>query len=94
MFVCRVVSNDSEIGLIGFASNNTENPDAFVVLNLSEKSRNLNIGIIGSTSRSFNAYRTSSSGKHVSLGDFTVTEQRITYSVPARSVTTFYASGS
>ena len=34
MAVARVRSNDSLIGLIAFAGNSTDNPDAFVVLNM------------------------------------------------------------
>jgi O-glycosyl hydrolase len=92
MSVCRVLSNDSDIGLIGFGSNGTGNPDAFVVLNLSDDDRDLDIGVLGSNSRSFSAYRTSSDEQYVSLGYFAVSKGMITYTAPAESVTTFYGN--
>jgi len=46
MSVCRVMSNDSEVGLIGFGSNGTKHPDALVALNLSDQSKDLDIEVL------------------------------------------------
>ena len=91
MSVARVISNDSEVSLIGFAGNGTKNPDAFVLLNLSDQNKDLNIEVLGSTSKSFNVCRSSDSEKEASLGNLAPRRETITYSAPARSVTTFYA---
>jgi O-glycosyl hydrolase len=90
MYVCRILSNDSEVGLIGFASNNTINPDAFVVINISDESKDMDIQVSGSASESFSAYRTSEDEKYISLGDFAVSDGMIKYDSPKKSVTTFY----
>jgi hypothetical protein len=90
MYVCRVLSNDSEVGLIGFASNNTKNPDAFVVINVSDEGKDMDIEVSGGASESFSAYRTSEDGKYFSLGDLPVRDGIVEYDAPKRSVTTFY----
>ncbi len=46
---------------------------------------------LGSTSKSFNAYRSLDGEKEASLGKLASRRETITYSAPARSVTTFYA---
>lgn len=89
MAVARVRSNDSEISLIAFASNGSGNPDAFVVVNLAEEERDLNIEVVGSTSTSFTAYRSSPSDRYRPLGDYAA-DPEIVYRAPAGSVTTFY----
>lgn len=92
MAVVRVMSNDSEVALIGFGNNNTDNPDAFVVLNLSTAKKDLNIEVSGSNSRLFNAYRSSDTERYILVGNFTVQKGIISYTAPPKSVTTFYAS--
>lgn len=47
MAVARVISTDSEVGLIGFAGNGTRYPDALVLLNLSQHAKFVNIKILG-----------------------------------------------
>jgi len=90
MAVCRVMSNDSEVGLIGFAGHGPANPNAFVVLNLSGQCKELDMEVLGSAGSAFRAYRTSSGEEHASLGDFALSEGRIAYLAPAGSVTTFH----
>ena len=93
MAVARVVSTDREVGLIGFSSNGTGNPDALVVLNLSAYGKSLDISILGGTSKSYSAYYTSEeviSDKR--LGDFSVVNGQVLYDAPPRSVTTFSAN--
>ena len=89
MAVARVRSNDSEVSLIAFASNGTGNPDAFVVINLAEQERDLNIEIVGSPSTSFTAYRSSLSDRYKPLGTYAANPE-VAYRAPAGSVTTFY----
>lgn len=92
MAVCRVLASDSEVGLIGFAGNGTANPDAFVLLNLSDEAKSVNVQVSGSDKETFEAYRTSENEQYVSLGGFTVQSDMIAYKAPSRSVTTFYAA--
>jgi len=90
MSVCRVLSNDSDIGLLGFGSNGTKNPDAFVLMNLSNNDKKLDIDVSSSDSQSFSAYRTSDSEECVSVGDFEVKDGMLSCESPGKSVTTFY----
>ena len=91
MAVARVLSNDSEVGLIGFAGNGTGNPDAFVVLNLVDRPKDLQVRVLGSESVVFEVYRTSEGEQHVALGEFEMRDGLIAYESPPGSVTTFYA---
>jgi hypothetical protein len=92
MMVARVVSNDSGIGLMAFAGNDTINPDAFVVLNMRDEPIPLNIQIDGTDSESFAVFRTGPNENYISLGDMVVIEGFICYEAPAGSVTTFYGN--
>ena len=92
MAVARVRSNDSLIGLIAFACNGTANPDAFVVLNMAEDTRDLPVQILGSESEIFCAYRTPEGEAYTALGEFPVRNGVLAYDAAPRSVTTFYAS--
>jgi hypothetical protein len=92
MAVARVVSNDSQIALIAFASNGTKHPDAFVVINISDEATDLAIQVQGTAAKDFQAYRTSPSESYVSLGGKIRANSGImAYRAPAGSVTTFYA---
>jgi O-glycosyl hydrolase len=92
MAVAHVVSNDSLIGLIAFASNGTKHPDAFVLLNMSEERRPLQIEVSGTSASSFSVYRTSEDERYAALGTMTVKNHIVAYDAPPRSVTTFYAN--
>jgi hypothetical protein len=63
MAVCRVAVNESVIGLIGFVSNGTQNPDTFVLLNL-DAEREVRVIVLGSQGEIFQAYRSSSTERH------------------------------
>jgi hypothetical protein len=89
MAVAEVLSNDSEVSLIAFASNGTRHPDAFVTINLGEEAKDLEIEVIGSESASFAAHRSSDDERYVSLGTFDANGQ-VAYQAPPRSVTTFH----
>ncbi len=100
MAVARTSAMDSEIALIGFASNGTKNPDAFIVINTSGEERTVSVTINGSEARSFSAYRTTKSPDathvdqideaYVPLGEFPVDDRMIIMDAPAGSVTTFF----
>ncbi len=89
MAVARVVSNDSEIGLIAFAANGTDNADAFVVLNMADHAVSLDIEVAGTDSTEFDLTRTSPVETYVGLGDLSLEDGKLTYEAPAGSVTTF-----
>ncbi len=90
MSVARVVSNDSSIGLIAFARNGTDNPDALVVMNMGEAEVPLMVQVEGTQSVVFEGYRTSPDEQYVALGDFGVEDGAFSYETPPGSVTTFF----
>lgn len=90
MAVAHVSSNDEELGFIGFAKNKTANPDAFVVINLSNTLKKARVDLRGATSASWEVYRTSPSEKYVSLGTQKPEDNTVSFDFPPRSVTTFY----
>jgi hypothetical protein len=92
MAVAKVLSNDSQVSAIGFAGNGTKHPDAFVIINLAEDTRQLPIQVLGTGATAFGAYRTSLDEQHVPLGEFAVRDNMLTYDAPPLSVTTFYAA--
>jgi hypothetical protein len=89
MAVAKVLSNDSEVSLIAFACNGTENADAFVVINIGQEAKDLEIRVLGSECATFAAYRSSDDERYVSLGTFEADAQ-VAYQAPPRSVTTFH----
>ena len=102
MAVARTVSNNSAIGLIAFANNGTGNPDAFVVMNMGNDDVAINVKVDGSTSTTFEAYRTvpnpyESGGEmitlkeaYASLGEVAVKDGYLACEVPAGAVATFF----
>lgn len=94
MAVVQTTAMDSEVALIGFASNNTSNPDAFVLINIGGP-RRVHVRIRGSAADSFTAWRTTGDDNDLyrPLGEFSTTNRAITYEAPAGSVTTFFALG-
>jgi hypothetical protein len=91
MAVAKVLSNDSQVTVIGFAANGTKHPDAFVAINLGEDARRLPIQVVGTDATAFHAYRTSSDERYMDVGQFPVQDGMVTYDAPPLSVTTFYA---
>ena len=89
MSVVNVLSNDPEIKLIAFGGKNTQHPNAFLVIN-SSQNKEVPVVIKGTEGKSFSAVRTSDQEKYVNAGNFKVRSNRIKYSAPPRSVTTFY----
>ncbi len=91
MGVVPVISNDSEIGVIGFAGNGTKNPDAFVIINRADQEKEIDISTEGSSTNTFTAYRTGEEEQYENIGVFKFNEGSLNYSAPSQSVTTFFA---
>lgn len=91
MNVAQVSSMDTEVGLVAFARNKTNNPDAFVVLNLAKGDKRLAIKVLGTPAKSFVAFRTGPDENYKALADVQVEEGVLSYTAPGGSVTTFYA---
>ena len=100
MKVAEATAMDSETAIIAFASNGTENPDAFIVTNIHKSQQKIAVRVQGTAANSFEGYRTTKkpgSGlddiqeKYVYLGIFEIREGMLVFEVPAGSVTTFYA---
>jgi hypothetical protein len=92
MAIAQTRSNDSLIGLMAFSSNGTDNPDAFIVLNLAEEAKQLHIYVGGTDRSAFQAYRTSQSDAYADVGSYALDSHELAYYAPPLSVTTFYAS--
>ncbi|MGM0531429.1 MAG: hypothetical protein ACQER7_08760 [Bacteroidota bacterium] len=92
MAVAQTSSMDAMTAIIAFASNGTENPNAFVVINTSDETRPLNIDIRGTNGKTFKAYRTNKQDeRYENIGTFNLNENRqLLYEAPKGSVTTFY----
>lgn len=90
MKVAQVVCLDPSLGAIAFSSEKTKNPDSFVILNKSDKTKEVEICINGSKDKNFEAFRTSETDEYISLGSFSCQSGMIRYKAPARSATTFF----
>lgn len=91
--VSAVTSLDPSVGLIGFASNGTEHPDAFVLVNADAAAKETIISVRGSVHTSFHAFRTSDGeggDRYRDVGVISMDGSVITYTAPGRSVTTFF----
>ncbi len=103
MKVAKTISRDTEIPIMAFDSDDTNHPDAFVVINMKlndwqisgfsiELDKKIEIEVKGTSSTRFKAYRTHGADeKYKYIGDFTVENGRIQYTAPKESVTTFIA---
>ena len=99
MKVAEASAMDSETAIIAFSSNGTGNPDAFIVTNISNSDQTIAVRVQGTTSSSFEAYRTTKSPgsdldeiqeKYHYLGSMGVKNGVLVYDAPAGSVTTFF----
>jgi hypothetical protein len=91
MAVAHVTSNDSLVGLIAFAGAGTKHPDAFAILNMAEEAKQLPVEVMGTSAKRFRAYRTAGDERYADLSLFALEGKIVSYTAPARSVTTFYA---
>lgn len=91
MKVTKTRSNDGAICPIGFASNGTGTPDNAVVINLDQnREKDVDIEIPGTACSTFDVYRTSPSDKYAPLGEVKANDGVISYTLPPKSVTTFF----
>lgn len=90
MNVVKTSSSDDHIFLTAFAQGQSQQPDAFNVLNVHEQNdKSLTIDIEQSQYKSFKAYRTSMEDNYKYIGEFMPTKGRISYTAPTKSSTTF-----
>ncbi len=80
-----------EIELIGFASNGTKNPEAFLVLNLTKKEQVVEVEVGGTKATRFEGTRSTMTEKNISTGQYKLKDGKLTYTAPAGSVSTFVA---
>jgi hypothetical protein len=106
MAVAFTEAMDSEVSLIGFASNGTQNPDAIVVINQGPAPKKVSISVKGNKGGAFSAYRTTgkqvyeysatppsnsdSTDNYKAIGSFKLNGSELLYEAPAGSVTTFF----
>jgi len=102
MAVVRTMSMDSQIAIIGFSSNGTENSDAVIVVNWSDDHKKVALNVSGSRSMNFEGYMTTegdknSEGKLIGnglnyegIGEFKIQSDMIVFESPKGSVTTFF----
>jgi O-glycosyl hydrolase len=94
MAVARTMAMDSEVAIIGFSRNGTDNPDAFVVVNIGKADKKIGIRVEGGGSKVYHAFRTTDddSDRYKFIGLYTLdADDLLVYESPARSATTFYA---
>ncbi|MEX0324343.1 MAG: hypothetical protein AB3N63_19450 [Puniceicoccaceae bacterium] len=92
MKVARTTAANPTANLIGFSSNGTDHPDAFVLVsNIRIWGLPYAVEVKGSQYTRFRAYRTTEDGKDLykDIGLFEVKDGRIVYDPPYGSVTTF-----
>ena len=87
MAACPVAANESVIGLIGFASNGTQNPDAFVLLNFADAERQVRVTVLGGQGEIFQAYRSSLAERNAPIGSIAARDGVIAFTAPAKSAT-------
>ncbi|WP_297088288.1 hypothetical protein [uncultured Draconibacterium sp.] len=90
MKVAKVSSNNSRVKLAAFSSNNTAHPDAFLVMNMESEPIAVNLKITGNAS-SYEAFRTSHDEQYAPLRVQEIQDNKLSYSAPAGSITTFFA---
>ena len=92
MAVATTISMDPQIKIIGFSSNGTNNPNAFVIINVSNDAKELQISLTGTDSESFEGYRSTNdeTDLYKFLGTFNISKRVMNYDAPPGSVTTFF----
>lgn len=90
MQIAAVTSLDREVTAIAFARGKTSHPDAFVLINLGDKASRVDVTVRGTKAVQFQAWRSSPSENYQGLEPVGVDGDHLTYTAPARSVTTFY----
>jgi hypothetical protein len=102
MAVARTMSMDSQVAVIGFASNDTDHQDAIVVVNWDEVDKKVAVKLSGTDKTVFESYRTTEGDKdkdgklvdngekYKSMGTTGLKDDLLIFDAPAGSVTTFF----
>lgn len=92
MAVANTISMDPQVKIIAFSSHKTSFPDAFVVINVSQETKKLNIRLSGKEYSSAKAHRSKNdeSELHKAIGVNDIVNNILLYDAPAGSVTTFH----
>jgi hypothetical protein len=90
MQVAEVINFDPGLGVIAFKAGSAEQQDAFVLVNKTEKAKNVNIRVHGATDK-FTAFRTMARENYREIGTFFADDGLISYACPPRSVSTFFS---
>lgn len=81
---------DTGINLIAFSSNGTNNSDAFIVTNFSDREKVVHIAVSGTELKNLEGFRSSSTESYSEMDGYTLTDGKIIYIAPSGSVTTFF----
>ncbi|MFY0651785.1 MAG: hypothetical protein JXQ96_07110 [Cyclobacteriaceae bacterium] len=94
MAVANVQSDDSDIGLIAFAQNGTENPDAIVVNNIGKSSRAISVNVTGTENLTWDGFMTHPDGAkfYEPIGKVSLVSGKLNYTIPPKSTITFFAT--
>ena len=94
MAVARTSAADTKASIIGFASNGTSHPDAFILINWdTEWDKIFDLQVKGTQATRFHAFRTDNdSENYIDLGLYELDNGNLLYNAPINSVTTFYAT--
>lgn len=105
MAVARTMSMDSQIAVIGFASNGTDEPDSIVIVNWGTEDKTIALRVNGTAAAHFTAFRTTEGDRnekdelvgngenYKALGkQYGLSNGVLRYHSPKGSVTTFYAN--
>jgi hypothetical protein len=95
MAVARTLSMDPQVKIIAFSANGTGNPDSFIILNVSNMNKELNIQLKGEKGKHYNqlnAFRSTNdeTEQYHPVGTFLLEEDSFRYTAPPHSVTTFF----
>jgi hypothetical protein len=91
MAVAWTMAMDSEIAVIGFAQNGTDNPDAVIVVNIGRYNKKIALKVTGTTSRQFEAFRTTDEkDRYKAIGTYELRNNSLVFEAPSRSATTFF----
>lgn len=95
MAVANTFAMNSEVAIIGFAHNDTDHSDSFLVVNISDGVKKVAVKIHGSQAKSFSAFRTTSAegqpeDRYKGLGLYELKNGMVVYEAPPGSVTTFF----
>jgi O-glycosyl hydrolase len=85
------IDKEADVKLIAFTSNGTDNPDAFLVLNKAENAREVKLTLQGGAT-SYQVFRTGPEEQYAALDDIMQEDGVLTYTAPAGSLTTFFAT--